>query len=99
MQKEGIIHEPSYVSTPQQNWPTQLESQLDPSQEFESPNPHFVLIQELESQPPSQNSESSTKVNDIPGLTRPLQVYSRRKAHIPDLLQAQEFESTPKKKR
>ena len=66
----------------------QLKSQSGPSQWSESPNPHVVSIQELESQPPSQNSESSTKVNEILGPTWPLQVYSRKKARIPDLLQA-----------
>ncbi|RVW43800.1 Retrovirus-related Pol polyprotein from transposon TNT 1-94 [Vitis vinifera] len=34
---------------------------ISPSQWSESPNPHVISIQELESQPPSQNSESSTK--------------------------------------
>ena len=70
----------------------QLKSQSGLSQESESPNPHVVPIQELESQPPSQNSESLTKVNEIRRPTRPLQVYSTRKAHILDLLQAHEFE-------
>nr|CAN68203.1 hypothetical protein VITISV_008301 [Vitis vinifera] len=72
-QKEGIIHESSYA-------------QSGLSQESESPNPHVVPIQELKSQPPSQNSESLTKV------------YSTRKAHILDLLQAHEFEPALEKK-
>ena len=76
----------------------QLKSQSGLSQESESPNPHVVPIQELKSQPPSQNSESLTKVNEIRRPTRPLQVYSTRKAHILDLLQAHEFEPALEKK-